>query len=269
MQQSEQESSQIARQQRCDHPTAQLINEIAKIEWVPSIDSNRSSIAQTQQQAPQVAWQDKREPQQSSKDCVSVQHLTAEAVGIQEDSSLPTALNASRSRVSLWIFQSTFGYLWPYSVENKNKEFCSTTVASSTASPRTRSIKKKGHHRKEGPITHRKEAHFPKKIGATRHDLVHSTASRCHCCYCCCYYHHWLLPLTLRVQCKRHWVDPVRVHKQWLALSLSGVQCWYPKAKCNFKLKSHFNERKQECNCATTRSFDYLVHAKLEWQTRN
>jgi len=48
------------------------------------------------------------------------------------------------------------------------------------------------------------------------------------------YYYHWLLPLTLRVQCKIRWVDPVRVYKQWLTLSLGGVQCWYPEAKYNF-----------------------------------
>ena len=79
-------------------------------------------------------------------------------------------------------------------------------------------------------------------------------------CYCC----HWLLPLTLRVQCKRRSVDPVWVYKHWLALSLSGIQCWCLVAKCNFKLKSHFDERKQEYNCTTTRSFDCLVHTKFE-----
>jgi len=50
--------------------------------------------------------------------------------------------------------------------------------------------------------------------------------------YCHCY--HWLLPLTLRVQCKIRWVAPVRVYKQWLTLSLGGVYCWYPEAKYNF-----------------------------------
>jgi len=62
--------------------------------------------------------------------------------------------------------------------------------------------------------------------------MVHSATSSC--CYCCCCYYNWLLPLTLRVQCKTRWADPVRIYKQWLTLSLSGVQCWNPEAKCNF-----------------------------------
>jgi len=109
MQQTEQESIECSSTRRYDrskkHRTVQSINEIAKIEWV--LESFETPITQTQQQAPQVAWQDKREPQQS------FEHLYLCVVPNGRSSRYPRSWSSAKK---LWMrrkeYHCRFDLIW-------------------------------------------------------------------------------------------------------------------------------------------------------------